>query len=487
MMNRDMLTRPENTSPVTTGPLIERTTESLFDKSISASEVGIKSITVNILCTLLLRISSRISFVLLSFYLGEHFASAAVVALILEAFYITELALSPVMGSLTDRIGRKPFLLSAPLVGAGAALCFLVGSYLFPHPDVKVMDLRLLSLLGLVLIGRLLEGAATAISVPASLGYITDTTTSSEKLRARVMTAFEIATVGGLALAIPLGGSVSSLLGTKGFLLVVALYVVISLLTAFFIRESHHRVHQQDKHGSVLESIKLLRSKRISSFLPAWLAINTLVGAWITLITIMLAYPKAQAILRHPQQLLYGGFSRDAATMLLGGFGLIFLLGMLLWLPLLPRLRRSTIMCLGLVGLVLTIVCLTIINGLAETIPQLSSGSLTLLYMLMPLVVIGVVLLSGFTPASLTQMATIAETQPGKRGAVMGLYSVVLGVGQLVGASLGGLAVDLGGFYGLMVFSVVLGIVSLASVLYMRHQGFDQDSKLRNVTTTLEA
>ena len=50
----------------------------------------------------------------------------------------------------------------------------------------------------------------------------------------------------------------------------------------------------------------------------------------------------------------------------------------------------------------------------------------------------------------------------------MGLYSVVLGVGQLIGASLGGLCVDLNGFYGLMVFSVVMGLVALGSVVYIR-------------------
>jgi hypothetical protein len=38
---------------------------------------------------------------------------------------------------------------------------------------------------------------------------------------------------------------------------------------------------------------------------------------------------------------------------------------------------------------------------------------------------------------------------------------------------LGGLWVDLGGFYGLMGFSVALGLISLGSVLYMRINGHD--------------
>ena len=37
-----------------------------------------------------------------------------------------------------------------------------------------------------------------------------------------------------------------------------------------------------------------------------------------------------------------------------------------------------------------------------------------------------------------------------------------------MGARGGGLSVDLGGFTGLMIFSVILGLLSLGSVVYMR-------------------
>ena len=49
----------------------------------------------------------------------------------------------------------------------------------------------------------------------------------------------------------------------------------------------------------------------------------------------------------------------------------------------------------------------------------------------------------------------------------------MLGVGQLIGASLGGICVDLGGFYGLMGFSVAMGLVALGSVLYIRMNEHD--------------
>ena len=82
-------------------------------------------------------------------------------------------------------------------------------------------------------------------------------------------------------------------------------------------------------------------------------------------------------------------------------------------------------------------------------------------------------LLSGFTPVALTQMSALSETLPYQRGAVMGLYSVVLATGQLLGTILGGLWVDLAGFYGLMAFSTLMGLISLASVLYVRMHGHD--------------
>jgi predicted MFS family arabinose efflux permease len=70
-------------------------------------------------------------------------------------------------------------------------------------------------------------------------------------------------------------------------------------------------------------------------------------------------------------------------------------------------------------------------------------------------------------------MSALADTLPYQRGAVMGLYSVVLAVGQLLGSVVGGFFVDLGGFYGLMTFSTIMGCISLVSVLYIRNHKHD--------------
>src|SRR5947209_16946237 len=220
---------------ITTRPLHEPGYQVRAQKQASANvRVDSSSILAAILSTLLLRIAIRTSFVLLGFYLGEHFTSATVVALVLEAFYISELVLAPIVGSLSDRMGYKPFLFAAPLVGSVAALCLVGATLFFPHPHATPFDIQLVVLLLMVLVGRLLEGAATALNAPASLGYLTGATSGLDKLRARVMTAFEVATVGGLALAIPFAGKVSSLMGTWGFFVVIAFHVIIGVLIARF-------------------------------------------------------------------------------------------------------------------------------------------------------------------------------------------------------------------------------------------------------------
>jgi MFS family permease len=447
-------------------------TDAVADASL-ALHADYVSIYVNIFSTLLLRVSSRISFVLLSFYLGSHFSSATMVALVLESFYITELLLAPIAGSLSDRLGRKPFLFIAPVCGAVAALCLLLSTWMYPHPDFAHARAQLLALLAVILCGRLLEGATTALNTPSCLGYITDGTVGFAKLRTQVMTAFEIVTVGGIAFAIPLGGLLSKWLGNWGFVVVIGLHVFNALIIVCCLKESPHRVQLTNRRNPLLESIKMLRDKYIFTFLPAWLSINTLVGAWMTLIVIMLTYPNPAADLRHPHQLLYGGFSKETATLYFGCFSLFFLLGMGFWIQVVTRLRRTTSMLIGLLGLGLCIASLTLINGLGEDFSTLSYRAHLTLFPLLFLLLLGSMLLSGFTPAALNQLAFISEYLRGKSGAVMGLYSVVLGIGQLIGASLGGVCIDFGGFYGLMAFSTILGVCSLCSVFYMRFYRHD--------------
>ena len=65
-------------------------------------------------------------------------------------------------------------------------------------------------------------------------------------------------------------------------------------------------------------------------------------------------------------------------------------------------------------------------------------------------------MLAGATPAALGMLADISETHPSDRGAIMGLYSVFLGLGQIIGSVASGAAADWRGIDGLLIASVVL-------------------------------
>ena len=57
----------------------------------------------------------------------------------------------------------------------------------------------------------------------------------------------------------------------------------------------------------------------------------------------------------------------------------------------------------------------------------------------------GLFVLAGATPAALGLLADISERFPADRGAIMGLYSVFLAIGQISGALIGGVAADMRG------------------------------------------
>jgi predicted MFS family arabinose efflux permease len=87
-----------------------------------------------------------------------------------------------------------------------------------------------------------------------------------------------------------------------------------------------------------------------------------------------------------------------------------------------------------------------------------------------PVLVIGLLLESGFTPVALAYLADISETRVEHRGAVMGLYSVFLGIGQFIGGASGGLFIVGLGFNGLLLFSLILGGFAAGTVVFLRRQ-----------------
>jgi len=377
---------------------------------------------------------------------------------VIASFFITELIGSLVFGAMSDRYGRKVFIYLGPILGA-----------------IAVQLTGLTSLLWLIVFARLLAGLSTGSSVPATLGYISDATVGRPVLRARIMGLFEITLVGGIALGAVAAGYLWTLFGSARTIFgnhvlspafsLNALIFLSALAVFFWGFKDSRRVGRTrsaaDSYGvrrKLAHYYQVFKAPSVWMFIPAWLSIFSIVGMWTNHSAGLFTGHE-----RFHSQLLTGSlsfekFSNGFAT--LAGF---FALGVLAWSFVLGRYRKTSVMLIStfaLFGLLLTVLCLN----------HLESFSSPFYYLLLGCFLIEVLVLSGFTPAALTYLADVTENYAADRGSIMGLYSVFLGIGQLVGTSLGGYFVDWNGVDGLLFLSAILGAITAISLLGLRRR-----------------
>jgi MFS family permease len=83
---------------------------------------------------------------------------------------------------------------------------------------------------------------------------------------------------------------------------------------------------------------------------------------------------------------------------------------------------------------------------------------------LVPIALAGVLLEAGFGPAALTYLADISEAFAADRGRLMGIYSVILGAGYLLGNGLGGVVAQVAYFDGMVYLTILLAAVGMVFV-----------------------
>lgn len=370
------------------------------------------------------------------------------VGLLSVVYFATELVLAPVMGSLSDRWHRRYFLIIGPMVGLIEVA--LIPFVPFQNPLPYFLALRLIS------------GTSSAITTPAVLGYLADYTSHDQPLRMRVMSFFELATSSGIAVGVILGGFAWDRLGRYAFILLASLYLVVIL--CMFLTP---RVIQAIERGNIrvigLRYWRILRTPRLFIFIPAWICINALVGIWIgSQLTFILSRHH-----RDPNQLLMGSMSGPGSghtlSLVLGAYVLLFGLSLLFWALFLNRIPRLKLMLTSITGIYLASIALIGIN-------HRGAGNDGLLLIWIPLLAIGIFAESSFAPAALAYLADISEDTAKDRGLLMGLYSIFLGVGQLLGNGLGGLFAKIWGFDGLVILTMALAFIALISLLVLFNQ-----------------
>jgi len=416
-----------------------------------------RSILAVLLGTFSLRFSTGLTGGLLVYYLdqlpsygGPH-VSSTTVGLLTAGYYLAELALSPVFGFLSDRFGAHRIMQVGPIFGLSAVL---ITSF--------VVDL---SILGGT---RILEGGAAAASIPSILGYIALATSGDQALRGRAVARFEGATLAGIGLGIVAAGPIFDAIGRGGFLVNGAIYLVSFALYRWGVAELHHEPTEEELTAGTNHvrpsSLDLARYRRILSssgvwlLAPTWIALNAVIGSWTTQSVFQLVRTPPE---QFHNQLLMQGFSPTSVSLGFGVLGLIFTAGLLYWGNRFKQQRRTTIIAIGVVGALVMLVATFGLNHSGELglVVQLPLGAVA---------AAGLFVMAGATPAALGLLADMTESHPADRGAIMGLYSVFLGVGQILGALASGPAGDWAGIDGLLGASVLLIIIAMLPVQRLR-------------------
>ena len=374
--------------------------------------------------------------------------------IIIASFYIAELLGALLLGAWSDRIGRKLFIIFGPLFGA-----------------IAVLITSVTTVIPLLVLTRLLEGLSTASNAPATLGYIAETTSENEKMRIQVVGFYEVATIGGMALGFSVGGWLWQNYGQAAFFAGIpltspafainALVYGLSLLILWLgIKEVRERVHPAQQTNTIKETLKkywkILSNPKVAGFAPAWIAINGVIGVWSNLFARILTDKHGIN-----NQLLSGLFNNSQAGNIMSVYSLLFILGIIIWSVFFTGMRRNTAMLIGTGGLFASCLLLFAINH------QTSIDSPWIMPLAV-LMVIAIMVQSGFTPAALAHLADITEDYTHDRGAIMGLYSVFFGVGQFFGSSLGGIFVDGMGADGMILFISLLGFLAAGLLIYLR-------------------
>jgi MFS family permease len=281
----------------------------------------------------------------------------------------------------------------------------------------------------------------------------------------RIMSFYELATGGGIAAGTVLGGFAWDHFGRLAFAVLASCYLLVVL--CMVLSPVMNQVFDHDKLSVVgVRYWRLIRTPRLFIFIPAWICIMALVGIWLSSQVVFILSMHVY----NPNQLLMGSMSGVGGGrrigVILSGFVLVFGLSLLFWAFFLNRVSRLRLMLTSVAGIYLGCIALAAINHRGE-------GNNGVLLIWIPVLLLSIFAETGFAPAALAYLADISESAAKDRGLVMGLYSIFLAVGQIVGNGLGGVFAHRFGFDGLLYLTVILASVALVSLLWL----FSQDRK----------
>ena len=407
--------------------------------------------------TFTLRFSTGLTGALLAFYLADLSTSGAsgidgkVVGVLSAMFYLAELVLSPIFGILADRVGHRRVMLYGPAFGAVAVVLTAATTHV-----------------GVLAGTRILEGASSAASIPAILGFIALATAGDESLRGKASARFEGATLAGIGAGFIVGPLLFEALGRTAFLLNSLFYLGSFLIYRFAVADADARPVPRTSNATGLRRYAaLVGHSHVLLLAPTWIAVNAAIGLWFSQSLYQFSKPNPA----FPDQWLLQGFTPVQITACAIVIAIVFGAGILWWGNRFDRFRRTTIIGLGVFGGIGLVTAGLVVNHAAST-----AGSSMIIAAIVVIAALGLAaglfVLAGSTPAAVGLLADISERFPEDRGAIMGLYSVFLAIGQIGGSLIGGVVADGLGMDGLLLATgglLILALVPLSRLRGMEH------------------
>lgn len=371
----------------------------------------------------------------LAFSAKEYGVDGMTLGLILGSFSLMQFLFSPLWGRLSDRIGRRPVLMTSLF---GNVLGFLTFAFA--------------TNVAMLFASRILCGIAAA-SIATAQAYVADST--EETGRAKGMAIISLAFGLGLVLGPPIGGILSSTgvgLHLPSTLLpgaAAAMLSAIALLLAAFALPESHRVRDAQQRWSAID----LESWRL------FFSVRGLRLAGVSLAVLMCTLASIAPIL-----VLVG---RDRFLLSARAIGYLF----------------------GLIGIVVVVLQLTAVDRIARRLGDVGAavaGACCLMLGLLPIpfthdprVLIAATCLMGVGQGlcNPTLSAFISKrSPPSHRGGILGVSSSLTALARVIGPALAGLAYDALKTSG-AIFSQAL-VVTIAIALAVRLITAERDPSL---------
>jgi multidrug resistance protein len=379
--------------------------------SLTSDSKQIFSPTLVILMTIFIDVTGfGIVIPLLPFYTQFFQAGSIALGVLVSSFALMQVISSPILGRLSDRIGRRPILLLSILTSIGSFMLFaLANSFI------------------MLLFSRIIAGLATEVSVAQA--YISDIT--EEKERAKGMGRVGAAHGAGFIIGPALGGFLSThSFSAAGF--VAAALALVNFVFAFFFLPESRTKRDEDIHlkSSFLKGLTNTLSKPFMKSLLVILFVMSLAFS---------AFPVVMPLLA----ISFFGLKSNTMSFFFVYFGLVQIVfqGLIVG-RIATRIDEGKLIAIGLLLMTSGIFFMAVFPNLI------------IFLIITTIMVSGSGILQTAIPSFVSKVASTNE-----RGGVLGIIQGVSSIARVPGPLIGSLFVELAGVVAPFFFSAFILLI----------------------------